>query len=278
MSEYHTQIMTAAHSVENLLGEKASEVAEIGIILGSGLADLSDQVDIKERIAYGALPGFPQSSAPGHAGDLIFGNYGEKRVIIANGRLHPYEGWSARDVVRPIYLMAYLGVKTLIITNASGGLDPDFQPGDVMLITDHINLTGMNPLVGHNDDSVGPRFPDMSRAYSPELRQSIEQISLSNNIEVRQGVYVGVRGPSLETSAERRYLRSIGADAVGMSTVLEVIAANHSGLEVVGLSAISNAATGGPNQQPDTIEDVWANAAIAGAKISKLIGSLLAQG
>lgn len=277
MSEYHTQIETAAHSVENLLNAGSGDVADIGIILGSGLGDLSEQVDVKKRIAYGVLPGFVQSSAPGHAGELIFGSHDEKRVIIANGRLHPYEGWSARDVVRPVYLMALLGVKTLIVTNASGGLNSDYQPGDVMLITDHINLTGMNPLIGPNDDAVGPRFPDMSRAYSPELRQLIVKLSQSINTGVRQGVYVGVRGPSLETSAERRYLRSIGADAVGMSTVLEVIAANHCGLEVLGLSAISNAATGGPNQQPDTIEEVWANAAIAGARISKLIGSLLAQ-
>jgi purine-nucleoside phosphorylase len=277
MSGYHTQIETAAHSVENLLNAGSGDVADIGIILGSGLGDLSEQVDVKERIAYGVLPGFVQSSAPGHAGELIFGSHDEKRVIIANGRLHPYEGWSARDVVRPVYLMALLGVKTLIVTNASGGLNSDYQPGDVMLITDHINLTGMNPLIGPNDDAVGPRFPDLSRAYSPELRQLIVKLSQSINTEVRQGVYVGVRGPSLETSAERRYLRSIGADAVGMSTVLEVIAANHCGLEVLGLSAISNAATGGPNQQPDTIEEVWANAAIAGARISKLIGSLLAQ-
>jgi len=277
MSEYHTQIETAAHSVENLLNVGSGDVADIGIILGSGLGDLSEQVDVKKRIACGVLPGFVQSSAPGHAGELIFGSHDEKRVIIANGRLHPYEGWSARDVVRPVYLMALLGVKTLIVTNASGGLNSDYQPGDVMLITDHINLTGMNPLIGPNDDAVGPRFPDLSRAYSPELRQLIVKLSQSINIEVRQGVYVGVCGPSLETSAERRYLRSIGADAVGMSTVLEVIAANHCGLEVLGLSAISNAATGGPNQQPDTIEEVWANAAIAGARISKLIGSLLAQ-
>ena len=277
MSGYHTQIETAAHSVENLLNVGSGDVADTGIILGSGLGELSEQVDVKERIAYGVLPGFVQSSAPGHAGELIFGSHDEKRVIIANGRLHPYEGWSARDVVRPVYLMALLGVKTLIVTNASGGLNSDYQPGDVMLITDHINLTGMNPLIGPNDDAVGPRFPDLSRAYSPELRQLIVKLSQSINTEVRQGVYVGVRGPSLETSAERRYLRSIGADAVGMSTVLEVIAANHCGLEVLGLSAISNAATGGPNQQPDTIEEVWANAAIAGARISKLIGSLLAQ-
>jgi purine-nucleoside phosphorylase len=277
MSGYHTQIETAAHSVENLLNAGSGDVADIGIILGSGLGDLSEQVDVKERIAYGVLPGFVESSAPGHAGELIFGSHDEKRVIIANGRLHPYEGWSARDVVRPVYLMALLGVKTLIVTNASGGLNSDYQPGDVMLITDHINLTGLNPLIGPNDDAVGPRFPDLSRAYSPELRQLIVKLSQSINTEVRQGVYVGVRGPSLETSAERRYLRSIGADAVGMSTVLEVIAANHCGLEVLGLSAISNAATGGPNQQPDTIEEVWANAAIAGARISKLIGSLLAQ-
>ncbi|MDG2087716.1 MAG: purine-nucleoside phosphorylase [Arenicellaceae bacterium] len=277
MSEYHTQIETAAHSVENLLNVGSGDVADTGIILGSGLGELSEQVDVKERIAYGVLPGFVQSSAPGHAGELIFGSHDEKRVIIANGRLHPYEGWSARDVVRPVYLMALLGVKTLIVTNASGGLNSDYQPGDVMLITDHINLTGMNPLIGPNDDAVGPRFPDLSRAYSPELREFIVKLSQSINTEVRQGVYVGVRGPSLETSAERRYLRSIGADAVGMSTVLEVIAANHCGLEVLGLSAISNAATGGPNQQPDTIEEVWANAAIAGARISKLIGSLLTQ-
>lgn len=277
MSEYHTQIMTAAHSIENLLGVKSNDVAQIGIILGSGLGDLSEQIEVTERIAYGALPGFPQSSAPGHAGDLIFGRYANKPVIIANGRLHPYEGWSASDVVRSVYLMALLGVKTLIVTNASGGLNPDYHPGDVMLINDHINLTGMNPLIGQNDDNVGSRFPDMSRAYSPKLRKKILQISQSISTDIHQGVYVGVRGPSLETSAERRYLRSIGADAVGMSTVLEVIAANHCGLEVVGLSAISNVATGGPNQQPDTIEDVWANAAIAGTKISELIGLLLAQ-
>lgn len=277
MSDYHTQIKTAVHSVEKLLGIKGHDVAEIGIILGSGLGDLSDHVEVNERIAYNALPGFSKSSAPGHNGDLIFGSYGKKRVIVASGRLHPYEGWSAKDVVQPVYLMASLGVKLLIITNASGGLNSEYQPGDVMLIADHINLTGMNPLVGPNDDKVGSRFPDMSRAYSPELRQTITHIGQSNNIEIHQGIYVGVLGPSLETSAERRYLRSIGADAVGMSTVLEVIAANHCGMDVIGLSAISNAATGGPNQQPDTIEDVWANAAISGTKISKLIGLLLAQ-
>ncbi|MBT5030806.1 MAG: purine-nucleoside phosphorylase [Proteobacteria bacterium] len=273
MSEYHVQVATAAQKIATLLNAKQANIAEVGIILGSGLSGLTEKVDAQQCFAYSELPGFSVTSAPGHAGKLICGRYQSKRVVIADGRLHPYEGWSAQDVVRPVYLMAKLGVKTLIITNAAGGLNSDYNPGDVMLITDHINLTGLNPLIGSNDETVGLRFPDMSSAYVANLRQTVVQ----NNPDIRQGVYVGVMGPSLETSAERRYLRSVGADAVGMSTVLEVIAANHCGLDVLGLSAITNVATGGPEQQADTIEQVLANAAVAGAEISKIIETLLAE-
>ena len=272
MSEYHVQVAAAAQKIATLINAEQADIADVGIILGSGLSGLIEKVDIHNRFAYSDLPGFSMTSAPGHAGKLIFGQYRAKRVVIAEGRLHPYEGWSAQDIARPVYLMAKLGVKTLIITNAAGGLNPDYEPGDVMLITDHINLTGMNPLTGPNDETVGLRYPDMSHAYAPNLRQIVMQ----SNPDIHQGIYVGVVGPSLETSAERRYLRSVGADAVGMSTVLEVIAANHCGLGVLGLSAITNVATGGPEQQADTIEEVLANAAVAGVKISKIIESLLA--
>ena len=246
MSEYHVQIATAAKKITTLLNAESANVADVGIILGSGLGGLIEKVDSQERIPYASLPGFSTTSAPGHVGNFVFGEYQTKRVVIAEGRLHPYEGWSAQDIVRPVYLMAKLGVKILIITNAAGGLNPDYEPGDVMVIADHINLTSMNPLTGPNDETVGLRYPDMSRAYAPDLRQIVVQ----SNPGIHQGIYVGVVGPSLETSAERRYLRSVGADAVGMSTVLEVIAANHCGLEVFGLSAITNVATGGQSSRP----------------------------
>jgi purine-nucleoside phosphorylase len=192
-----------------------------------------------------------------------------------DGRLHPYEGWSARDVVLPIYLLKRLGAVRLVVTNSAGGLSPDFGPGEVMLIEDHLNLTGLNPLTGPNDDRLGLRFPDMSRAYEPELRARALRTAQANKLKLRRGIYAGILGPSLETSAERRWLRGCGADAVGMSTVLEVIAARHAGLSVLGLSAISNSATGGPDQQPDTIEEVLENAAVAGRTITALLEKLL---
>ncbi len=246
---------------------------EIGIILGSGLGALADQLEDAVVFPYGRITGFPVSTAPSHAGCLVVGTLFGRAVALMQGRVHLYEGWSARDVALPVYLLAALGARTMVVTNAAGALNADFRPGDVMLIEDHLNFTGANPLTGANDDSLGPRFPDLSRAYDPGLRA----LALGASVPLRRGIYAGIAGPSLETSAERRWLRSTGADAVGMSTVLEVIAAAHIGLPVLGLSAITNAATGGPDQLPDTIEAVLANAALAGRTITTLLTKIIPQ-
>jgi len=207
----------------------------------------------------------------------VIGSLFGRRAVLMQGRLHLYEGWAAADIALAVRLLGRLGARRLIVTNAAGALSPDFAPGDVMLIEDHLNFTGVNPLTGPNDDRVGLRFPDMSRAYDPDLRAAALRAAAGSGVTLRRGIYAGVAGPSLETSAERRFLRAAGADAVGMSTVVEVIAAVHAGLRVVGLSAIANAATGGPEQQPDTIEAVLAHAAMAGEKIARLLERLVPE-
>jgi purine-nucleoside phosphorylase len=226
-------------------------------------------------IPYAEIAGFPVPTAPGHAGRLVAGTLHGHPVALMQGRLHLYEGWSARDVALPVYLLKALGAERLVVTNAAGALNPDLGCCDVMLIEDHLNFTGANPLAGPNDDALGLRFPDLSRAYDPALRAAALAAAGAAGVPLRRGVYAGVAGPSLETSAERRFMRAAGADAVGMSTVIEVIAAAHAGLPVLGLSAITNAAAGGPEQQPDTIEAVLANAAVAGRRIAALLAALL---
>jgi purine-nucleoside phosphorylase len=191
------------------------------------------------------------------------------------GRLHLYEGFSAQDVALPVYVLQALGARHLIVTNAAGALSPDFAPGEVMLIEDHLNLTGTTPLCGANDDALGLRFPDLSRAYDPDLRARAVAAAAAAGLTLHRGIYAGVPGPQLETPAERRFLRATGADAVGMSTVLEVIAAVHAGLPTLGLCAITNAATGSPDQAPDTIEAVIATAAVAGETIAALLDRLI---
>lgn len=265
------RIAAAAEAVR----ARSPEAVEIGLILGSGLGHLADAVEDACHIPYSEIPGLPVSTAPGHAGRLVLGRLAGRRVALMQGRLHLYEGWSAAEVARPVYLLKALGALRLVVTNAAGALAPDFRPGDVMLIEDHLNFTGQNPLTGANDDRLGLRFPDMSRAYDPDLRARALAIAAQRRVPLRTGIYAGIAGPSLETSAERRWLRATGADAVGMSTVCEVIAARHAGLATLGFSAITNAATGGPDQQPDTIEDVLANAAIAGRDLARLLDSLL---
>jgi purine-nucleoside phosphorylase len=245
------------------------------IILGSGLGDLADAVEGPVTIAFAEIAGFPVPTAPGHAGRLVVGALFGRPVTLMQGRLHLYEGWSAADVALPVYLLKALGAERLVVTNAAGAVSPDLAPCDVMLIEDHLNFTGANPLTGPNDAALGLRFPDLSRAYDPALRAAALAAAATAGVALRRGIYAGVAGPSLETSAERRFLRAAGADAVGMSTVIEVIAAAHAGLPVLGLSAITNAATGGPEQQPDTIEAVLANAAVAGRKIEALLAALL---
>jgi purine-nucleoside phosphorylase len=198
-------------------------------------------------------------------------------VALMQGRLHLYEGWAASDIALAVRLLRRLGAERLVVTNAAGALDPELRPGEVMLIEDHLNLTGASPLTGPNDDRLGLRFPDMSRAYDPGLRDLARRAADAGGMPLRTGIYAGVRGPELETSAERRFLRASGADAVGMSTVIEVIAAVHSGMKVVGLSAIANDASGGPDQAPDTIEAVLANAEAAGVAIAALLARLLPE-
>ncbi|MBA3325035.1 MAG: purine-nucleoside phosphorylase, partial [Rhodobacteraceae bacterium] len=233
-------------AVQASLAGRIGDPVEIGMILGSGLGPLAERVADPVVIPYAEIAGMPVSTAPSHAARLLIGVLGGRRVALMQGRLHLYEGWSARDVALPVYLLKALGALRLVVTNAAGALNPEFVPGDVMLIEDHLNFTGANPLTGPNDDRLGLRFPDMSRTYDPDLRDRARAAAAAIGLKLAAGIYAGIAGPSLETSAERRWLRATGADAVGMSTVLEVIAARHAGLAVLGFSAITNAATGGP--------------------------------
>lgn len=251
--------------------------APIGLVLGSGLGALAEKAGDGPGLAYSAIDGLTAATAPGHAGRLRAGVIAGTRVAICEGRIHLYEGASALDVAMPVYMLHSLGVRTLIVTNAAGGLNPGYAPGEIMAISDHINLTGANPTLGEETPEIGPRFVDMSQAYDRALRAAARAVAQEAGIVLREGVYAGVLGPSLETSAERRSFHQMGADAVGMSTVLEVIAANHCGMKVLGLSAITNKADGGPDQQPDTIEEVLAHARVAGEKISALIERLAPQ-
>jgi purine-nucleoside phosphorylase len=217
---------------------------EIGLILGSGLGVLGDDLEQSVTIPYHDIPHFPMSTVEGHAGELVIGRMQGRVVMLMRGRFHLYEGYEAERTTLPVRVMKVLGVKTLLVTNAAGGVNLDYEPGDLMVISDHINLTGRNPLVGPNDNALGVRFPDMSEAYSRRLREIAKQSASDLGFGVREGVYVGLLGPNYETPAEIRMLRTLGIDAVGMSTVAEVIVARHSGIEVLGISCISNMAAG----------------------------------
>ena len=211
----------------------------VGVILGSGLGWFADTLANRKETPYSDIPGWPVSTATGHAGKLVSGRLGDTDLIIAAGRAHLYEGYTAQQVVYPIHELVRRGVTSLVVTNAAGGINLSYKPGDLVLISDHINLTGVNPLTGPNDESLGPRFPDMSEAYSREYREIAKQAG-----SFKEGVYAALSGPSYETPAEIRYLRTIGADLVGMSTVPEVIAANHMGIKVLGISCVTNMAAG----------------------------------
>lgn len=254
---------------------RVGDPVEIGIVLGSGLGELARAVEDPVHLPYGEIPGFPVSTAPGHAGRFVIGRLHGRRVVMMEGRVHLYEGWSAQDIALPIRLMRKMGAQVLAVTNAAGALDPALKPGAPMLIEDHLNFTGVNPLTGPNDDALGPRFPDMSRVWDPDLRAIARAAAAEAGEPLAEGVYCGIAGPSLETSAERRWMRSTGAHAVGMSTVLEAVSAVHCGMRCLGISAITNAADGGPEQQPDTIEEVLENAATAGRKIAAILAKAL---
>ena len=222
------------------LKSQISLLPQTGIILGSGLGGLVHQLDIRHRYAYADIPGFPVSTVEGHSGELIFGFLEGKAVVVMSGRFHYYEDYDMRTVVFPLRVMRLLGVERLVVTNAAGGLNPDFEPGDIMMITDLISLLPDNPLRGPNDAAFGPRFPDMSAPLDASWMDAVEQVAGQQGILLKKGVYVAVPGPKLETRSEVRYLRIIGGDAVGMSTVPEVIAAHHMGMKVLAFSVITN--------------------------------------
>ncbi|MBA4420170.1 MAG: purine-nucleoside phosphorylase [Anaerolinea sp.] len=257
--------------------KQVSQIPEVGIILGSGLGHLADSVQESQVIDATYLPGWPQSTIQGHAGKLVFGILENKQVMVLQGRVHYYEGYSMDRVTLPVRVMQRLGVKTLIVTNAAGAINPKYAPGDLMLITDHISMiamAGLNPLRGPNLDELGPRFPDMSQPYSRELGVLAREISKEFKLGMKEGVYVCLAGPSFESPADLRFLRGIGADAVGMSTVPEVITARHGGTRVVGISGISNKANLDGNTVT-THEEVLEAGNLIVPKLEKLICELL---
>ena len=226
-------------AVDFLLSHTAPR-PEIGMITGTGLGGLTGALAVESRMPYEEIPHFPRSTVEGHGGRLVFGRVEEKPVVVMEGRFHLYEGYSPREVAFPVFAMARMGIRHLLISSAVGGLNPQFHQGDLMVVTDHINLTGTSPLVGPNPDALGPRFPDMSRVYDRHLVRLAADTALQCRIRLRQGVYAGVLGPNLETPAETRFLKMIGADAVGMSTVAEAIAAKHCGLMTLAIMVVTN--------------------------------------
>ena len=228
----------------DFLKQKYAKTPKIGLILGSGLGVLAEEIENPVKIPYEEIPEFPVSTVEGHAGQLVFGTIKGIEVVAMQGRFHFYEGYTFDKVTFPVRVMKELGVEKLIVTNAAGGVNENFAPGDLMLISDHINNMGTNPLIGPNDSKLGVRFPDMSEAYCKSLRETARKIASSIGLSIQEGVYVGNTGPSYETPAEVRMLRVLGGDAVGMSTVPEVIVARHAGLKVLGISCISNMAAG----------------------------------
>jgi purine-nucleoside phosphorylase len=247
---------------------------KVGVILGSGLGAVADQFNDALVIPYSELPHFPTSSVPGHAGRLVLGRVGGEPAVAMQGRVHFYEGFSPAQVAFPARVLCALGIRALVVTNAAGGINPAYQRGELMAITDHLNLAGWNPLVGTNDDRVGPRFPDLSAAYAPALRTLVFEAAKRRSISLREGVYVCLSGPSYETPAEIRMLRLLGADAVGMSTVPEVIAAAHMGVPVAGISCITNLAAG-IGHKPLSHEEVAQTAQRASGAVAALFAEFL---
>jgi len=255
-SPWHPRVVEATAFVR----ARTRLVPQLAIILGSGLGALADAVGRDATIPYADIPHFPQSTAAGHAGNLVLGTLEEKPVVVMQGRAHFYEGYPLAQVIFPTRVMRELGAGTLLVSNAAGGLNREFAAGDLMVITDHINFMGSNPLIGPNEEAFGPRFPDMARPYDPDLVRLAERAALEERIVLRRGVYIAVSGPSYETAAELRMLAGLGADAVGMSTVPEVIAARQMGMRVLGLTAITDMATG------EVVESVTHEAVLAVAR------------
>ena len=244
------------------------------LILGTGLGQLAEEIDVTISIDYDQIPHFPVSTVESHHGRLLFGQLGGKPVVAMQGRFHYYEGYTMQEIVFPVRVARNLGVQTLIVSNACGGLNPNFKRGDIMLINDHINFLGDNPLIGPNDDELGPRFPDMSEPYTERLIETAENVALDLSIKMHEGVYLAVSGPMLETKSEYRYMRQLGADVVGMSTVPEVISAVHMGLEVLGISVITDECF--PDAlEPVSLDDVLEAAGMAEPKMTQVIIGVL---
>jgi purine-nucleoside phosphorylase len=267
------QIDQAADAIR----KRTSYRPRVGLILGSGLNGLADSVQKADIIPYGELPNWPVSTVQGHAGRLVIGELEGQTALVMQGRIHFYEGYSMSQITLPVRAMLRLGLEMMFVTNAAGGVNPDFSPGDVMLITDNLNLIGMmggNPLMGPNIDELGPRFPDMSQAYDRKLMDLARQVAANENVPLREGVYCALSGPSFEGPADLRFLRGIGADAVGMSTVPEVIVARHGGMRVLGLSGISNKANL-DGSTATTHEEVIEAGKVITPKIEKIIRGVL---
>jgi len=257
-----------------VIRNKTKEKYPVGIILGTGLGGLVKEIKIEHEIDYDKLPHFPLSTVESHNGKLIFGKVGNKNVVAMQGRFHYYEGYTMKQITYPVRVMKFLGVETLLVSNACGGMNPVYRKGDVMIMSDHINLLGDNPLIGKNEDELGPRFPDMSEAYNLELIKIAEEVALENKIKVHKGVYVAVPGPNLETKAEYRFLRATGADVVGMSTIPENIVANHMGMKVLGFSIITDECF--PDSlKPVNVEEIIATAMSAEPKMTLIMKKVI---
>ncbi len=270
LDEYRKELEEA----RNVLKSALPFEPRIAVVLGTGLGEAAEAMDVHGRLPYADIPHHPVSTVASHEGQYLWGRWGGKELIALQGRFHLYEGYPPAQIAFPIRLLVGIGVRVLILSNAAGGLNPLFQPGDLMLITDHINFTGHNPLVGPNLDEIGPRFPDMTEPYCRDLQELARGEALRSGLLLREGVYVGVLGPSMETAAETRFLRAMGADAVGMSTIMEVITAVHAGLKVLGISVITN--VNRPDcYEPAPLEKVIATASSAAPRLRTLMERVL---
>jgi len=269
-----SKLITNINETLEVIRKFTTEKYPIGIILGTGLGGLVKDIEVKHQINYEDLPHFPISTVESHHGKLIFGTINGKNVVAMQGRFHFYEGYTMQQITYPVRVMKFLGVETLLVSNACGGMNPQYRKGDVMIMVDHINMLGDNPLIGKNEDEIGPRFPDMSEPYNYELIELAEKIALENNIKVQKGVYVAVPGPNLETRAEYRFLRATGADVVGMSTIPENIVANHMNMKVLGISIVTDECF--PDTlKPVNVEEIIATAMQAEPKMTLIMKELI---
>jgi purine-nucleoside phosphorylase len=272
MPELYDQVQEAKTTIQNRWRGRP----HIGIVLGTGLGGLVEEIEVEAALDYGAIPHFPEATAPGHAGRLVCGQLAGKSVVAMEGRFHYYEGYSLQQITLPVRLMKALGCDTLIVSNACGGMNPQFAKGDLMMIEDHINLMGDNPLIGKNEERLGPRFPDMCHPYDRQLLALARRIALEEKIVLHQGVFVAVPGPNLETRAEYRFLRGAGADVVGMSTVPEILVGVHSGMRNVGISVITDMCLADA-LEPVNIADIIATANAAEKKLRVLVRRLVQE-